>query len=287
LFDRKDIHEFNPDDIVCEEKKFNSVLEYLDIEASRSKILLTNTKHGKIVNDICLSIHESLKVYGARFIMNIEAIYKMAVIRLIIVSESVDQILMPILENNLDTIAEVEILPWSSDESIALVFIDNVFEEVTPEDAVFLFEHEDYKNWIKEPNEEYHDDFEDSDDDDDSDDIHSDDDNYYENDENEDSDNPEPYNHEKAKEALNNLLPDDSCFLINQEKLAISNEVYYQLRKILDGSNAKYTIEFLDEHPMGSGWISIQIVTDAFDPNDCNDTIEAYRCIVNNVDLIR
>jgi len=287
LFGRKDFYDFNPEDVVCEEKKFNTVLEYLDIEASRSKVLLTSTRQGKVVNDICLQIHESLRIYGARFTLTVEAIYKMAVIKLTVISESVDQVLMPIIEQNLNSIAEVEIFQWSLDDSIVLIFIDNVFEEVTPDDAVFLFEHDEYTSWIKETVEEDPMEFEDLCDDEDLEEIFDSDDNYYRGLDNDVQHNAEPYNHEKAKEALNRLLPDNSCFLINQEKLAISNQVYYQLRKILDSSKAKYTIEFLDDHPCGSGWISIQVVTDAFDPKDCDNTIEPYRYIVNNVDLMR
>ena len=154
MFGRKDFHTFNPKDFICEDEKFNSVLEYLDIEASRSRILLTSTKQGKKVNDICLHIHDSLKAYGAEFTMNIEAIYKMAVIRLVAINESVDQVLMPIFKQNLDTIAEVEVFPETLDSSIILVFIDNVFEEVTPDDAIFFLEHDEYTKWIEEPVEE-------------------------------------------------------------------------------------------------------------------------------------
>jgi len=229
---------------------------------------------------------KALVVYGTKFTMTIEAVHKMAVIRIVTVTDSVEQVLMPLFEKNLKYIAEVEVLSWSLEDSIVLVFIDNVFDEVAPEDAVFLFEHDEYTSWIKESVEEDTDEYDDSCDDEECENIFENDDSYYR-DNNDEDNKPEPYNHEKAKEALNNLLPDNSCFLINQEKLAISNEVYYQLRKILDGSNAKYTIEFLDEHPMGGGWISIQVETDAFDPNDCTDTIEPYRYIVNNVDLIR
>ena len=286
MFGRKDFYDFIPEDVVREEKKFNTVLEYLDIEASRSKVLLTSTRQGKVVNDICLQFHESMNIYGARFTLTVEAIYKMAVIKLTVISESVDQVLTPIIKQNLDAIAEVEIFQWSFDDSIVLIFIDNVFEEVAPDDAVFLFEHDEYTNWIKEPVEEDPMEFEELCDDEDLEEIFDSDDSYYRDHDNDRQQNAEPYNHEKVKEALHSLLPENSCFLINQEKLAISNQVYYQLRRILDSSNANYTIEFLDEHPRGSGWISIQIVTDAFDPKDCDDTIEPYRYIVNNVDLM-
>ena len=55
----------------------------------------------------------------------------------------------------------------------------------------------------------------------------------------------------------------------------------------MDASKAKYTIEFLGGRLYSNGIIVIQIVTDAFDPNDCDNTIEPYRYIVNHVDLMR
>jgi len=72
-------------------------------------------------------------------------------------------------------------------------------------------------------------------------------------------------------------------YLIDSEKMAVVNNVYQQLRKILDACNAKYTIQLLGD----IGWESIQVVTDMFDPEDCNGTLEAYRDVINHVDFMR
>jgi len=280
LYGKKGFYAFYPTDLSYDEPGFSTVLEYLDIEAKRSKILLSSTKQGKIVNEICLKIQESLNDYNFNFGMNIEAIYRMAVLKLIVESAAIDQVLMPMFKKHRDIIAEVEIFPWTSEDVIVLVFIDNVFEELVPDEAIFLFEYEENERWLIKPLEEELPDYDESFDDDD-DDI---DDEYYVPEDYVGDEDEEPYNHDNTKEMLRDFMPRNDCYLINQIKMDAANEVFHRLCEILNKSNAKYTIEFLDD---GLGWAEIQIVTDAFDPNDCNDTIDSYRYIVNNVDLIR
>lgn len=270
MYGRNDFHEFCPNDLDCEEPDFRTIPEYLDIEASRSRTLITSTNQGKIVNRICLQIYESLHKHNYRFTMNVEPIYQMAVIRLTAESASVNHILMPLFGEFRDEIAEAEIFSWTLTDSMVLIFIDNVFEEVLLDETDFLFESDSFEvlcNFSKKRLSE-------------SDISYEDDIDYG------DAEAAGTSVYKKIQDILPAILPDlGNCYMINQKKVAVVNMTYHFLRKILDNSNAKYKIDFLEDSSLAD-WVTIQVVTDAFDPNDCDNTIESYRYIINNTDLL-
>jgi len=263
------------DELFYEEPGFNSVLDYIDKEAARSKVLLTTSKQGRAVNNICLKLFKALKKYNHKFSVVVEAIYRMAVLRLIVSSEAVEPVLMPLFKEYQNEIAEVEVFPWTLDEVNVLVFIDNVFEEITHDDAFLLFEHVDHEKWIAKPLDDEL--------------LEHDDNNVFEAD---DDDDNTHFSRRHGIEKIRDLfppevMPKNDSYIINTDKTELVNKIYYELCNILDKCNAIYSISFLDENPGISGWLSIRVITDVFNPNDCGNDIEAFRYVVNNVDLIQ
>ena len=276
---RKDFHIRNPDELFYEEPGFRSVLEYIDSEASRSRVIMTSTTQGKAVNDLFLRIHDALNELEAKYTLFVEPVYRMVVLRITVESELLNRVLMPIFEEYKGDIAEIEIQQWTNEEKIVLIFIDNVFEEIVPDDdAEFLFERlepsQDENKSVDISNLEdkisYCDEYEDE--------VDYDDEEEYDFDE-----NTEPKTYSSAKEMLRSIFGLTWYYLIDSEKMAVVNRVYQQLRKILDACNAKYTIQVMGD----VRWESIQVVTDAFDPEDCNGTMEAYQDVINHVNFMR
>ena len=72
MYGRQDLHEIDPEEFSDDETDFHSILEYLDNEATRSKVLITSTKQGKVVNEFCLQAHAALLDKGSHFTMVIE-----------------------------------------------------------------------------------------------------------------------------------------------------------------------------------------------------------------------
>jgi len=303
LHGRKDFHIRNPDELFYEEPGFRSVLEYIDCEASRSRVLLTSTTQGKAVNNLFLRIHDALNELEAKYTLFVEPVYRMAVLRITVESELLNRVLMPVFEEYKSDIAEIEIQPWTNEEKIVLIFVDNVFEEIVPDDnAEFLFERlepsqdenrsvdivnlEDKISYCEEYEDEVEYDYEDEVGCDYEDEVGCDYEDEVECDYEEDYDsneNTEPKTYSSVKEMLRSLFGITWYYLIDSEKMAVVNRVYQQLRKILDACNAKYTIQVMGD----VRWESIQVVTDAFDPEDCNGTMEAYRDVINHVDFMR
>ena len=284
MHSRKDFHIRNPEELFYEEPGFRSVNEYIDSEASRSRVIMTSTMQGKSVNNLFLRIHDALNKLEAKYTLSVEPVYRMAILRLTVESGLLNRVLMPIFEEYKGDIAEIEIQPWTNEEKIVLIFIDNVFEEIVPDDeAEFLFERlepsQDESKPVDISNLEdkisYCDEYEDE--------VDYDDEEDYDYTEDYDSnENTDPKIYSSAKDMLRSIFGLTWCFLIDSEKMAVVNSVYQQLRKILDACNAKYTIRFLGD----IGWESIQVVTDTFDPWDCNGTMEAYRDVINHVDFM-
>jgi hypothetical protein len=283
-------HEVSQADLAYEEPGFNSVIEYLDNEASRSKIVITSTKQGKILNDLFLKIHYLLNKHRAVFSLSVEAIYKMAMIRVVVDYETANHILVPFLEEHQKDVSEFDLQPKpKTDDVIVMVFINDVFDEIIPDETDFIFEPLDLEDMddLFEGEQEDEDDFEYEDDTDNLlGDLHQE---SSENDYDEFEDDfefPDDFGETKTnirKVAYRSCH--SACYLVNPKRLALSDKVFHNIQTILDVSNANYSIEIIDEG--FCGFRTIQVETDVFNPNDCDKTIEIYREVVTCTDLIR
>ena len=274
-------HEVSQADLAYEEPGFNSVIEYLDNEALRTKIVITSTKQGKIVNNLFLKIHNLLNHHRAVFSLSVEAIYKMAMIRVVVDHETVNGVLAPFLERHQKDVSEFDMQPEpKSGDVVVMIFINDVFEEIVPDETDFIFEpldSEDMENLL-------------SDEDQDEDDYEyneSDDDFECDNDFENDCDNDSASSDETKKiiRKVTYRSFHSACYLVNPKRLALSDKVFQNIQSILDVSEASYSIEIIDEG--FCGFRTIQVETDTFNPNDCDKTIEIYREVVNDTDLMR
>ena len=292
-------HEVSQADLAYEEPGFNSVIEYLDNEASRSKIVITSTKQGKILNYLFLKIHYLLNKHRAVFSLSVEAIYKMAMIRVVVDYETATNILAPFLEKHQKGVSEFDMQPApNTDDVIIMVFINDVFDEIIPDETDFIFEpldsndtddlfRKEHQDIDEDDFDEFEDDFEYADDTanllgevyQESNEV---DDDEFE----DDFEFPDDFGETKTNiRKVTYRSCHSACYLVNPKRLALSDKAFHNIQAILDVSNANYSIEVIDEG--FCGFRTIQVETDAFNPNDCDKTIEIYREVVNDTDLMR